>query len=164
MRVRHFRTLAFLAAAAAIFIAPAAAKPLPRGGVTREEIVTWLHQHDYNAEIRHFDKFIYVATQFHNGPPNNDYSGIYFYDCDANERCAAIQYFAAFAGDDTITVDKANDWNSHKRTIRAYRRESSSITGEYDVDVSPGGTMELLDKSLTRWEQVLGIFKTYFNR
>jgi hypothetical protein len=164
MQRTSFGKLAFLAIAIALFATPAAAKPLPKGGVTREEIVTWLQQHGYSAEIRHFDKFVYVATQFNNGPPNNDYSGIYFYDCDENERCVAIQYFAAFAGDDTITVEKANDWNSHKRTIRAYRRESSSITGEYDLDVSPGGSTELLDKSLKRWEQILGIFKTFFDR
>ncbi len=163
MRTSDFGKLVCLALGLVLWTAAAAARPLPEGGLTREEVVDWLQRHDYAAEIRTFDKFVYIAVQFHNGPPNNDYSGIYFYDC-VNERCAAIQYFAAFAGDDSVTVDKVNDWNLHKRTIRAYRRASSSVTGEYDVDVSPGGSWELVDRSLTRWEQVLGIFKEFFDR
>lgn len=147
----------------AFWTGPVVAQPLPDGGLTRAEVVSWLQQHGYAAEIRKFEEFVYVAVQFQNGPPSNEFSGIYFYDC-VNERCTAIQYFAAFAGDATVTVDKANDWNSHKRTIRAYRRPSGSITGEADVLISPGGSWELLDRSLTHWETVLGIFKTFFNR
>jgi hypothetical protein len=150
----------WLAVAALIWAAPAAADPLPGGGVTRQEIVDWLAHHGYTAEIRTFQTFVYVAVQFQNGPQNNDYSGIYFYDC-VNERCAEIQYFAAFAGNDASTVDKVNDWNSSKRRIRAYRRPSGSVTGECDVDVAPGGSWELLDSTLSRWEKQLGFFKTF---
>ncbi len=163
MQAAYIKRLIYFAIAAMVWIVPAAARPLPEGGVTRQDVITWLQQHGYTGEIRTFGESTYVAVQFQNGPPGNDYSGIYFYDC-VNERCAAIQYFAAFAGDDTTTIDKVNDWNSHKRTIRAYRRPSGSVTGEADADVSPGGSWELLDQTLTRWEQVLGVFKTFFNR
>jgi hypothetical protein len=54
-----------------------------------------------------------------------------------------------------------NAWNTEKRYIRAYTTSSGQYWAEYDIDVSPGGTYEQLDHTLTRWRSIIGEYKTY---
>ena len=60
-----------------------------------------------------------------------------------------------------MDMDKLNTWNRAHRYIRAYLTTSNGVFGEYDVEVSPGGTWEQLDDSLEIWLVRLKDFKTY---
>lgn len=138
---------------------PAMARALPDGGVTRQEIIDWLRGHGYTGSITTFGDSVYVAVSF----PGAKLAGIYFYGCVKN-RCRDIQYWAGFTGGPDITLDKVNSWNRGYRFIRSYLQESGNVFGEYDVEVSPGGSWEQLDASLAQWEGILATFKTYMNR
>src|SRR6185295_16729770 len=82
---------------------------------------------------------------------------VYLYSC-TNDRCSSIQYSAGWDASE-INDSTVNTWNRVKRFIRAYRTAKNAIFGEYDIDVSPGGTWEMLDYTLSRWNSQLENFK-----
>jgi len=135
---------------------PASARDLPANGLSRSDVVSWLQSKGYQANIQHDEiaKDDYVASA--SGGVN---WGVYFYGCEGGV-CKDIQYSAGW-GKANIDVNKINSWNRDQRYIRAYNNDSTDVFGEYDVDVSPGGTWEQLDHSLTRWNDQLAVFKTY---
>lgn len=150
------RTL--LAAALLLAALPAVAahaRDLPAGGLTRTELAQWLQGHGYKAQIHDDSNGISIVTSASDGV-NWD---IYFFVCNDVQRCGSIQYAAGWTGV-TVADDALNSWNRTKRYIRAYQGEKGSIWGEYDIDISPGGTWEQLDKSLDRWTDALPTYKT----
>jgi hypothetical protein len=135
---------------------PASARDLPANGLSRSDVVSWLQSKGYQASIQHdaIAQDDYVASA--SGGVN---WGVYFYGCDGGV-CKDIQYSAGW-GKANIDVNKINSWNRDQRYIRAYNNEGGDVFGEYDVDVSPGGSWEQLDHSLTRWDEQLVEFKKY---
>ena len=146
--------LCVLAAALALAAPPAQARDLPSGGLTRAEVAQWLQDHGYKAKT-HLDTAGNTIVSSASDGVNWD---IYFYSCSKAERCASLQYAAGWSGlvleDGTI-----NTWNAGNRYIRAYVTGKDAVWGEYDIDISPGGTWEQLDQSLDRWGAALPDFK-----
>lgn len=151
----------FAAGALALIAAPAFASDLPAGGLTREDVLKWLQGKGYTAEIKYDTtaKDNYVSTS-----SDGVNWSIYFFACSNDtSRCASIQYSAGW--DDTNLSDATViTWNRVKRFIRAYKTANKALFGEYDIDVSPGGTWESLDYTLTRWKSALANFKEMIDK
>jgi len=145
---------AALAMAAA---APAFAKDLPPGGLTREEVMNWLQGKGYKAELKYDEtaKDNYISTS-----SDGVNWSVYLYAC-TDSRCTSFQYSAGW-DDADVSESTLNVWNRVKRFIRAYRG-STGLFGEYDFDLVPGGSWEMLDQSLVRWKSQLTAFNELIN-
>ena len=150
--------LILAAMALALLPAVAAAKDLPAGGLTLEEIQAWLHDAGLTAEIQTADdgmRNIYSSTDgsnFH----------IYPYDC-KQERCGSLQFAVGFDTKGALNADKMNDWNRDNRWAHAYVDKVNDPWLDYDVDLTPGGTYEMLNDQLGIWRDSLGRFRKYIN-
>ena len=51
-----------------------------------------------------------------------------------------------------------NDWNRDNRWARAYVDKVNDPWLEYDVDLTPGGTYEMLNDEFAIWRDTLGRF------
>lgn len=151
---------AALGAAMALMIgaAPALARPVPDAGVTREEVAEWLTKKGYKAEI-HTDDGGEVLISSAIGGVNYD---IYFYACN-NKRCASIEYLAGWTPMDDVSLEDVNAWNAKKRYAFGFRDKDLNIWAQYDVDIAPGGSWELMDVSLETWEQLVVSFKAFID-
>jgi hypothetical protein len=145
-----------------VFAGTANARDLPAGGLTYDEVASWLRASGLPAEIK-------PDTSTGAGPEERIVSSsadgvnfdIYFYGCTAG-RCDSIQYAAGWPSSPG-SLDRIGAWNLSKRYIRAYATAGGQYWAEYDVDVSPGGTYEMLDHSLVRWRSALGDYKAYMS-
>jgi hypothetical protein len=152
---------ALLAGAAALVISfssgAAMAKDIPAGGLTVEEIQSWLQSAGYKAEIqtsKDGTKNVYSAadgTGFH----------IYPYDCKKGPRCASFQFSVGLDTKGALNATKINDWNSNNRWVRAYIDKVNDPWVEMDVDLSPGGTYENLNDEFAVWRDSLASFKKF---
>jgi hypothetical protein len=163
----HVKGLAGLAAAVLglfLIAAPAAARDLPDGGLTATEIASWLISNGYPAQVKPDpttpgDQIVSTATDGIN-------VDIYLYDCHGDgdaRRCTSMQYAAGWPANSGYTYDKINAWNRANRYIKAYLTKTGGLFGEYDMDVSPGGTFEMLNDELQNWRSVVVDFNKYFN-
>ncbi len=135
------------------------AKDLPDGGMTVDDVATWLQQGGYKADIqtaKDGTKDVYSAT---------DGTGFYvdMYDCKSKPRCTSIQFSVGFDSKGAWNATKMNDWNSSNRWVRAYVDDKDDPWLEMDVDLSPGGTWEGLDDEFAVWRDMLVAFKKYIN-
>ncbi len=142
------------------FAGTASARDIPRGGLTYEEVATWLRASGYPATVKQdtsdgAKSYERIVSSSIDGV-NYD---IYFYGC-SDGRCDSIQYAAGWPSSPG-SLDRIAAWNLSKRYIRAYSTASGQYWAEYDIDVSPGGTYEQLDKTLSRWRSIIGEYKTY---
>jgi len=141
----------------------ALAQDLPKGGLTASELAAWLKRSGAPAEVKPDtttpgDQIVSTVT-------DGVDVDIYLYQCAGEgdaRRCQSIQYAAGWSPRADLTVEKANAWNSSNRYIKAYLTPKGSLYGEYDLDVSPGGTFEMLDDSLDNWRGMLTEFKKFF--
>lgn len=135
----------------------AVAADLPAGGLTRQEVADWLGRHSLTPTIHNDSEGRSIVSSAVSGV-NFD---IYFLDC-AGDRCAAIQYAAGWTPLAGGTPDHVNQWNRDHRNIRAYLDSHNNVFGEYDIDISPGGSWEQMDQGLNRWSNAVAAFKTFF--
>jgi putative sensory transduction regulator len=165
--MRQVKALAVLAAAAMavlLFAAPAVARDLPDGGMTATEIASWLVQQGYPAQVKPDpttpgDQIVSTTT---------DGIGVdvYLYDCSGqgnSRRCTSMQYAAGWPASADYNVEKVNGWNRGNRYIKAYLTAKGGLFGEYDFDISPGGSYEMLNDCLQNWRSVVVDFNKYFN-
>lgn len=154
-----FQIITAAAAVALSLVAgSASARDLPAGGLTRAEVAAWLQQHGLQAKIHNNSTGESIVSSTVSGV-NFD---IYFYACNG-DRCGSIQYAAGWTPLAAGTLTAVNAWNVKNRYARAYLDDHNNLWGEYDVDISPGGTWEQMDKSLDRWGSIISSFKTTFN-
>jgi hypothetical protein len=154
-RLRH------AAAALAIAIATttlAQAKDIPSNGITFDDAVAWLKEQGHEAKISTDgagNKNIETAaggTRF----------GVYLLDC-SNDHCGSIQFAANLPPSAKAPATKVNEWNRTKRWARAYLDGSNRLWLEFDADLTPGGTYELLEDELATWKKTLDAAKTFFD-
>jgi len=159
------RGLAACAAAMTVLAAaaPAAARDLPDGGLTATEIASWLSQASYPSQVKPDPTT--PGDQIISTTIDGQDADIYLYDCSGDgdaRRCTSIQYVIGVAAKPSYTLEKVNEWNRKHRYIRAYLTTEGSLYGEYDLDVSPGGTYEMLDDCLDNWRRNVSNFRDYF--
>ena len=137
----------------------APAKDLPTGGMTVQEVASWLQEKGFKAEIGKMDNGkprIASATQGVN-------FFVHFYDC-KDYRCSSIQFVAGFSTKGAYTLAKANAWNSDNRWVTASMDKENDPWIDRDVDLSPGGTYELLNDELKVWSDSVGRFMKTINK
>src|ERR1700722_12858798 len=160
------RALAALAAAAGLLAlaAPAMARDLPTGGMTATELARWMGEKGFPAQGKPNpttpgDQIVSSATDGIN-------VDIYLYDCSGSgdaRRCTSMQYAAGSTANASYNSTKVNEWNRTHRYIKAYLTASGALYGEYDLDVSPGCTYEMLEDCLGNWRRNVVTFNKYFN-
>lgn len=135
----------------------AMAQTINSAGMTGPEVVAWLQNAGYKAELKkdsEGDPMISSAAQGVNFT-------VYFYDCDGGARCRAIQFSAGFDMKTPPTVQKINEWNRDKRYLKAYLDSDGDPRVEYDVNVNAGRTMSGLNDDFGVWTRRLADFKTF---
>ena len=137
----------------------AAANDLPAGGLTGQDVASWLQSQGYRAEIGTADNGrpkVASATQ-------GTIFFVHFYDC-KGDRCASIQFVAGFTTNGAYSVVKANEWNAANRWVTASMDKENDPWITQDIDVSPGGTYELLNDELKVWSDSVGRFMKTIGR
>ena len=147
-----------IAIALAVISTAAPAKDLPDSGMTAEEVTAWLLNAGYQAKI--------VTDQSGKITISSAADGIEFhvafYDCH-DRRCGSIQFFAGFDTKGALSPQKINQWNTTKRWARGYVDNTNDPWIEMDVDLSPGGTYEILKDEFATWQDTLRVFKKFIN-
>ena len=64
--------------------------------------------------------------------------------------------------DQQIENHDMNEWNRDNRWARGYYDSVNDPWVEYDVDLTPGGTYELLDDEFATWRSTLTRFMTHY--
>jgi hypothetical protein len=128
----------------------AAARDIPTAGVTMEEVTAWLQQKGYQTELRTSAdgrQHIYTGVE-------PDHFGVYLYDCKEG-RCGSLQFAAGYTTKGAFSGDSLNTWNRANRWGRAYFDDVHDPWVEMDVDLTPGGSWELLDDDLATWKSMV---------
>lgn len=148
------RKMARAAALALTLVSGAAmAKDIPAGGFTVADVVSWLQDQGYKARVV-TDK---EGKQHVVSAAGGVDFGVYLYDC-KGDRCGSIQFAAGWATHGGFDTARMNDWNRHNRWARGYFDDSKDPWLELDVDLTPGGTYELLNDEFATWNTSLNNF------
>jgi hypothetical protein len=148
--------IAFVSAAALAFMltsSVASARDIPPGGFTVDDTVAWLQGAGYTAQVVAGSDGTSHITSFTEGVK----FGVYLFDCKEG-RCGSIQFSAGFATHGKFDISQMNEWNSKHRWGRGYYDSTNDPWVEMDVDLTPGGTYELLGDELATWNTTLANF------
>lgn len=132
------------------------AAPIPRGGVTAEEVAQALRDKGYRADV----------TRDSTGDPKVESAAdgskfdIWFYGC-KDGRCAALQFAAAFDLKDGMTLADINTWNRKNRFGKGHLDDDMDPYLHYDVDFEVGATTEAIGNAIEVWAVVLPSFKNH---
>ena len=85
---------------------------------------------------------------------------VYTYDC-KDGRCGSLQFSEGFDTKGAWTAEPINLWNRENRWTRAYLDKVNDPWLEADVDLTPGGTYEILNDQLAIYRSALKKFRTY---
>jgi Putative bacterial sensory transduction regulator len=138
--------------ALALMMGTAKARDIPTGGFTSDDVVAWLQGQGYKAQIKNQNgkKSVVSAAD-----------GVEFqidlYDC-KGDRCGSMQFTTAWATHGHFDTTKMNDWNRNERWARGFFDSSNDPWLQYDVDLTPGGTYELLNDQFAIWNKLLSSF------
>jgi hypothetical protein len=150
------KTLMIAAALSCLLAGGVEARDLPAGGLTINEVVSWLQGSGYRAEIQTEKD---GGQNVYSGVDGNNFH-IAFYDCKSG-RCGSIQFYVGFDTNGAFTTDKINQWNKENRWTKAYVDPSNDPWLEYDIDLTPGGTYELLNDEFAIWRGSLSNFHKF---
>jgi hypothetical protein len=134
----------------------AAARNLPDGGVTAQEVADALQAKGYQAQIGE-DKG--GDPKIVSGLEGTRFT-IWFYNC-KNGRCASVQFEQGFDLKDGLSLAKVNGWNRGKRFGCAYLDGENDPYVQYDVDFEVGATTEAIGNAIAVWAAVLPEFREY---
>jgi len=136
----------------------AVARDLPSGGLTLDEIMAWLQNdvhvpaaYDTSSDGTKNIKVSVDGGNFH----------IYTYDCKGGDRCGSLQFSAGYDTKGAWSPGPMNDWNRDNRWVHAYVDKVNDPWIEYDVDLTPGGTYELLGDELGIWRDSVSNFRKF---
>lgn len=136
----------------------AAAKNLPGPGMTLEQIQAWLQSEGYKGQIETSGD----GTRSIESSADGQNFHIYQYDC-KGKVCGSFQFSVGFNTKGAFSPEKMNDWNRDNRWVRAYVDKVNDPWLEYDIDLTPGGTYELLNDEFAIWRDSLGRFRKFIN-
>lgn len=148
------RTLLITTAALSLAAGAAQAQPLPQGGATAPEIVSWLQGQGLDAAVRSEGETPSVASG-----ANGVSWELNGFDCQAG-RCASWQFSAAFLIPQ-IPEGAVERWNLERRYLKAFEIEAQDGTAavaQYDVLVTPGTTWEGLTEHMRLFASVAPLF------
>ncbi|MGD0432932.1 MAG: YbjN domain-containing protein [Acetobacteraceae bacterium] len=132
---------------------------LPDGGVSAPEVAAALHTAGYPAD----------STAERTGSPMIRSSTgkilffVHFFQCDAQLRCASIQFTTALHHK-TVAPATVAAWNRERRFGRAFLDNHGTAWIAMDVETGHGITTEALAANIERWVSVIGTFETFADR
>ncbi|HEY1425777.1 MAG TPA: YbjN domain-containing protein [Caulobacteraceae bacterium] len=150
---------------AAMLGGAAQATPIPSEGVTMAEIRGWLQGLGYAPqEENSTDTSVPGVAATH---LTFDYQGVklgvYLFDCKAG-RCGSVQFASGWATHGKFDTSQMNHWNRSNRWCRGYFDSENDPWLEMDVDLTPGGSYELLNDNLATYRNAcLGEFRKMYN-
>ncbi len=128
----------------------ASARDLPAGGFTVNDVAQWLQSKGYKAQlVTGSDGAVHVAS----ASGGYDF-GVYMFDC-KGDRCGSMQFSAGFTTHGKFDTSRMNEWNRDTRWARGYFDKENDPWVEYDIDLTPGGTYELLDDEFATWNNMI---------
>jgi hypothetical protein len=130
---------------------------IPAAGVTIDDLVSWLKNSGHEAEVVTASNGVRHVTTL-TGTVD---VGIYLFDCKEG-HCGSIQFAAGFATHGKFDVSRMNEWNTKQRWARGYYDSTNDPWIEMDVDLTPGGTYELLDDEFATWNSALANFMALY--
>ena len=131
----------------------ASARDIPAVGFTIDDVVTWLQSSGHSTQVNTASDGKRHVTTSSGGVTWS----VYMFDC-KEDRCGSIQFAAGFATHGKFDISRMNEWNTKQRWGRGYYDSTNDPWVEMDVDITPGGTYELLDDELLTWNTTLANF------
>ncbi|UWQ83746.1 YbjN domain-containing protein [Leisingera caerulea] len=93
----------------------------------------------------------------------NDFS-VYYYGCDNNTNCNAIQFFSGYQTDGSVRLAKINEWNNENRFARGYISEEGSARIEMDVFLGDDGmSPDDFAQAVSLWTRAMQDFETFID-
>ncbi|UWQ33100.1 YbjN domain-containing protein [Leisingera sp. M527] len=93
----------------------------------------------------------------------NDFS-VYYYGCDNNTNCEAIQFFSGYQTDGSVRLSKINEWNNENRFARGYVSEEGSARIEMDVFLGKKGmSPDDFAEAVGIWNRAMLDFETFID-
>jgi len=150
--------IAITAALALILVsATASARPVPAAGLSLQDVVTWLQGIGYTTEIvPDKDGTSHIRSAY-----NGVKVGVYMFDC-KDGVCGSLQFSAGWSTNGKFDVGRMNVWNRDKRWCRGYYDAENDPWVEKDVDLTPGGTYELLADEFAVFRKCVDGFKDMY--
>jgi hypothetical protein len=84
---------------------------------------------------------------------------IWFYGCDQNVNCDAIQLSAGFDTTDAISMSVANDWNRSRVIGEAWVNDEGDPFLTHFVVADGGIPLEVFESIIRRWEVALADYQ-----
>ncbi|MCB9664667.1 MAG: YbjN domain-containing protein [Alphaproteobacteria bacterium] len=148
--------------ALALALAPSAeAKPLPKHGITLDDVDGFAHAVGLATERVTFDDG-QTVVRITMGDSRVD---AYLLLCDDAGRCGDLQFVMGWSLSDEgmPTLERVNEWNAKHRYVRASLGPENTLWGKVDVSLRPGGSRELvLDYMRFVGTDLVPAFNTWF--
>lgn len=130
------------------------AEALPTDGLTLSEASAWLASQGYASEVIPDKDGTSHLRALYNGVK----VGVYMFDC-MGGRCGSLQFSSGWITNGRFDVSQMNMWNREKRWCRGYYDKENDPWVEHDVDLTPGGTYELLGDEFQIFRKCVDEFK-----
>lgn len=125
-----------------------------------EDIAAKLQDFGYRAEL----------TKDEQGDPKIKSSAgganfsIYFYGCEKNIDCTAIQLSSGFDLETGTTLEVVNDWNANKRYGKVYLDDEKDPYIEMDIELEGEGIpVETFRMNMETWDKIVADFQTHID-
>jgi Putative bacterial sensory transduction regulator len=155
-KIMRTAILAFLALT--LMSATASARNIPTAGLAIPDVVAWLQAAGYTTEV--------VPDKDGTSHIRSNYSGVkvgvYMFDC-KNSVCGSLQFSAGWATHGKFDISQINSWNRDKRWCRGYYDAENDPWVEKDVDLTPGGSYELLADEFQIFRKCVDNFKAMYS-
>ncbi|HTW34787.1 MAG TPA: YbjN domain-containing protein [Rhizomicrobium sp.] len=151
------RTAIVAALALTLASATASARDIPAAGLSTQDVINWLRSMGYSTEI----------VQDNNGSSHirSNYNGlklgVYMFDCKDNV-CGSLQFSVGWATHGKFDTSQMNAWNRDKRWCRGYFDSENDPWVERDIDLTPGGSYEMLADEFQIFRKCVDNFKTIY--
>jgi hypothetical protein len=150
-------TVLVLLSLATFWAIPADAQEMPAGGMTANEVASFLQGEGLAASVVTNTQGRVAGdndNMVKSSVPGANFS-VVLLDCTA-DRCETLQYRAGCA-DCSRTPDQANAWNLHRRWIKAVIQDTACF-GQFDIIVARGVSHAYLVQTLSNWKDTIGNF------
>lgn len=137
--------------------ATAGTREIPAAGLSTNDIVAWLHDWGYRTEVvANHDGSTHVKTYY-----EGMNFGVYMLDCKEG-TCGSVQFSAGWATHGKFDTSQMNRWDRDHRWCRGYFDSTNDPWVEMDVDLTPGGSYELLTDQLKIFEDCIDSFRRMY--
>jgi hypothetical protein len=135
----------------------ASARPIPAAGLAIPDVVAWLNGIGYTTEVvPDKDGTSHIRSNY-----NGVKVGVYMFDC-KNNVCGSLQFSAGWSTNGKFDINQLNGWNRDKRWCRGYYDAENDPWVEKDVDLTPGGSYELLADEFQIFRKCVDNFKSMY--